>query len=295
MESSRRDERKGLKKQRRARHKLSREMNVECSETATQVIIYLNNGNRCKSASHSLFIMFQFLAICNAGLIAGVQGDNLQRLIDATSVVCELITPVGKSYSFVKCATEDDAQIIYDKLHGKARLEGQNAALYLSFVSRGCNHQFVLGRFYFCWSIKLLLLSIQQFLKFVSKPREPDCLQDYVWLRISSARRKNDFSWTLYLGVMKVCWMLSFVGKLPSSNVSCMFSGGTIPSELKHRRVKHFGFEFKYGVNSVNPDEPIEPIPQNYGFLRELFDKHGCGQYCYDQLTINNYSPGQGA
>lgn len=74
----------------------------------------------------------------------------------------------------------------------------------------------------------------------------------------------------------------------------CYTSGGANSSELKHRKVKHFGFEFKYGVNNVNPDEPIESIPEEYKFLRELFNEHDCGQYCYDQLTINNYLPGQG-
>jgi len=62
---------------------------------------------------------------------------------------------------------------------------------------------------------------------------------------------------------------------------------------LKHRQVKHFGYEFEYGTNVVNLDKPIAPIPQEYKFLQNLFNKHG-HKYIYDQLTINKYLPGQG-
>lgn len=58
--------------------------------------------------------------------------------------------------------------------------------------------------------------------------------------------------------------------------------------------MKHFGYEFEYGTNSINPDRPIASIPQDYKFLQILFDKHG-HKYMYDQLTINKYLPGQGS
>lgn len=68
----------------------------------------------------------------------------------------------------------------------------------------------------------------------------------------------------------------------------------SISSQLKHRQVKHFGYEFEYGRNIVNPDEPIAPIPQDCGFLQTMFDEYG-HKYTYDQLTINRYLPGQGS
>lgn len=67
----------------------------------------------------------------------------------------------------------------------------------------------------------------------------------------------------------------------------------SVLSQLKHRQVKHFGYEFEYGTNIVDPDKPIPSIPQNYKFLQTLFDKHGY-KYTYDQLTINKYLSGQG-
>lgn len=64
-------------------------------------------------------------------------------------------------------------------------------------------------------------------------------------------------------------------------------------SQLKHRQVKHFGYEFEYGTNMVDPDKPIAPIPEEYKFLQDLFDEHN-QDHTYDQLTINKYLPGQG-
>ena len=63
---------------------------------------------------------------------------------------------------------------------------------------------------------------------------------------------------------------------------------------MKHRKVKHYGYKFRYDNNLVDVDDPITPIPQCYEFLQNLFEKQGCGVFKYDQLTINRYLPGQG-
>lgn len=74
---------------------------------------------------------------------------------------------------------------------------------------------------------------------------------------------------------------------------SFIFTENTLP-ELKHRKVKHYGYEFRYDTNRVDPQDPIDPIPKEYEFLQELFEKNGCGKFVYDQLTVNRYLPGQG-
>lgn len=73
----------------------------------------------------------------------------------------------------------------------------------------------------------------------------------------------------------------------------CKILAESVSSQLKHRQVKHFGYEFEYGTNMVDPDKPIAPIPDEYKFLQDLFDKHN-RKHTYDQLTINKYLPGQG-
>lgn len=61
---------------------------------------------------------------------------------------------------------------------------------------------------------------------------------------------------------------------------------------LKHRKVKHFGYEFSYQLQTIDMKKSIEPIPEDYQFLRTLFQEYGCGDF--NQLTINSYFPGQG-
>ncbi|XP_053564534.1 alkylated DNA repair protein alkB homolog 8 isoform X2 [Bombina bombina] len=64
---------------------------------------------------------------------------------------------------------------------------------------------------------------------------------------------------------------------------------------LKHRRVKHFGYEFRYDNNNVDKDLPLPGgLPD---FCTAMLDKcllQGLIKHLPDQLTINQYEPGQG-
>ncbi|KAJ8298479.1 hypothetical protein KUTeg_025010 [Tegillarca granosa] len=65
--------------------------------------------------------------------------------------------------------------------------------------------------------------------------------------------------------------------------------------ELKHRQVKHFGYEFKYGINDVDADDPLpQGIPEICKDLLDKALKTGHIQFYPDQLTVNRYLPGQG-
>lgn len=64
---------------------------------------------------------------------------------------------------------------------------------------------------------------------------------------------------------------------------------------LKHRKVKHFGYEFNYDTNNVDVNQPLEePMPE---LLMEVIDKimqTGHVTHRPDQVTVNQYLPGQG-
>lgn len=66
-------------------------------------------------------------------------------------------------------------------------------------------------------------------------------------------------------------------------------------SLLKHRQVRHFGYEFKYGSNSVDKDNPLPfGIPEALnGIVRRIVEQ-GWMPVPPDQLTVNRYLPGQG-
>ena len=64
---------------------------------------------------------------------------------------------------------------------------------------------------------------------------------------------------------------------------------------LKHRKVKHYGYEFIYGQNNVDPNSPLKDgIPEVCGPLIERLYQTGYIHHIPDQLTVNCYEPGQG-
>lgn len=68
---------------------------------------------------------------------------------------------------------------------------------------------------------------------------------------------------------------------------------------LKHRHVKHFGYEFRYDTNNVDVNEPLtnQPIPNECDFLWHRLREQNTPFHVAtspQQLTVNRYEPGQG-
>ncbi|XP_057551219.1 alkylated DNA repair protein alkB homolog 8 isoform X2 [Hippopotamus amphibius kiboko] len=64
---------------------------------------------------------------------------------------------------------------------------------------------------------------------------------------------------------------------------------------LKHRRVKHFGYEFHYENNNVDKDKPLPGgLPNICVSILEKWLKEGFIKHKPDQLTVNQYEPGHG-
>ncbi|XP_060929378.1 alkylated DNA repair protein alkB homolog 8 [Limanda limanda] len=69
----------------------------------------------------------------------------------------------------------------------------------------------------------------------------------------------------------------------------------TAQKALKHRRVKHYGFEFRYDNNNVDKDNPLPAgLPEECLPLLERCVRNGHINIMPDQLTINQYESGQG-
>nr|XP_020475654.1 alkylated DNA repair protein alkB homolog 8 isoform X2 [Monopterus albus] len=69
----------------------------------------------------------------------------------------------------------------------------------------------------------------------------------------------------------------------------------TAQKALKHRKVKHYGFEFRYDNNNVDKDKPLPAgIPEECLPVLERCVKNGHVVIMPDQLTVNQYESGQG-
>lgn len=70
------------------------------------------------------------------------------------------------------------------------------------------------------------------------------------------------------------------------------WSDSNSSSNLKHRKVTHYGYEFRYDINNVDKSSPLlNKIPEECKNILTRFDD----KFFYaDQLTVNQYQPGQG-
>ncbi|XP_061684308.1 alkylated DNA repair protein alkB homolog 8 [Syngnathoides biaculeatus] len=69
----------------------------------------------------------------------------------------------------------------------------------------------------------------------------------------------------------------------------------TAQKALKHRRVKHFGFEFRYDSNNVDKDKPLPGgLPEECHPVLERCMENRHIKFMPDQLTVNQYESGQG-
>ncbi|XP_066555394.1 alkylated DNA repair protein alkB homolog 8 [Amia ocellicauda] len=76
---------------------------------------------------------------------------------------------------------------------------------------------------------------------------------------------------------------------------SSQSDGDGMQKALKHRKVKHYGYEFRYDNNNVDKEKPLsEGIPQVCDGVLERCLKENLIKVKPDQLTINQYQPGQG-
>lgn len=74
-----------------------------------------------------------------------------------------------------------------------------------------------------------------------------------------------------------------------------MYISGISGSQLKRRTVQHFGYEFRYGTNDVDYSSPLpNKIPEYIMPVVVRMLESGVIPAEPDQLTVNQYSPGQG-
>lgn len=75
----------------------------------------------------------------------------------------------------------------------------------------------------------------------------------------------------------------------------CPSETESINSNLKHRKVWHYGYEFRYKYSDIDQQNPLpEKIPLLLEKIIAKLMETGKFQFKPDQITINKYNPGQG-
>lgn len=75
--------------------------------------------------------------VCNAGLVSGIQNEDIVELFTKFGVVQKVLMIPGKSYCFVEFKNASDAETTYSAINGKLKLDKMNGVIYLLFTDSG--------------------------------------------------------------------------------------------------------------------------------------------------------------
>ena len=255
---------------------------------------------------------FQFTTffIGNGGTRSGLSCEVLTALLDGVDT---LYMPESKDFSFASVTGETKATELLRDYNGlcvqgtcKARnishlltpvlLQGPPLHLYLSIVD---NIPASVSKFDVARSFALppgLIL----FPEFISLAEERELLG---YFTSSTSRPRSEvplLNDTVPNGIAAEGPKDSEISFSVPSTTPAMVSTCSLPilpvsSTLKHRSVRHYGYEFIYGRNTVDADLPLPGgLPDVCTPLLEKIVSQEVLQWMPDQLTVNDYLPGAG-
>lgn len=248
--------------------------------------------------------------IGNGGVYNAISGEILEELFTMTPsvgsehhpTVClekKLYMPFGKDYAFASFASIEYAMFLVEALNGvciqdifekhgalhrlcPSLAKGPPLHLYLCFIDRVPS--FVLHTQEETCPASLLpgLILIPNF---ISEHEEYKLLEFFNFFSKDDAKDYADMSPSEFdenvKGLKEMC--------SPREDYDCP------ESALKHRRVKHYGYEFLYGISKVNPNNPLPGgLPEVCMPALKRMLGSALIHRMPDQLTVNQYLPGAG-
>lgn len=166
----------------------------------------------------------------------------------------------GKSFSFLKFNSVDEANVILQSMNGESKFGQNGSVLYMAFC------------------------------------KEPPRLTDDPWKNPGPPGLiilEEIISEEEETRLMKLIDWNSETVTQDSNSTDCR-------KDLKHRKVRHYGYKFIYtnGTNNVDTSNPLElKIPtefEDYLFTRLEKELPSVKFTRPDQMTVNKYEPGQG-
>ncbi len=93
-------------------------------------------------------------------------------------------------------------------------------------------------------------------------------------------------------------YLEDFIDSTYADSITDFFTTKTTASDLKKRKVKHYGYEFRYGTNDCDEARPLtDPESRMPAIVHDLIRKMAQNELISvepDQLTVNFYEPGHG-
>ena len=218
-----------------------------------------------------------FVCIANGGVAMGISRDLLWHVLSPYNVV-KIVTPSGKQYAFAAFSSLSHAQRLVSTINGcSIQALCQNKSLLMNHLSNGPPITIYLS---YISAIPHLFASEQLKVK-ISAPSGLILIPDF----ISNAEE------TLLLN------FFDFGGDKNNAGNSGLLSNVTSPKmELKQRKVMHYGYEFDYVTNNVDPTKPLPGgLPEVCTPIVDRMVHNNLIANKPDQLTVNRYLAGQGS
>lgn len=210
------------------------------------------------------------ILICNAGLTTSCSKEELLEHFERFGIVTNFFMFPGKSYSVVYFNTIESSTDCYEQLNGEFCLEKGSRPIYLCYIEpiqgEKSTHSKLIGHlFIFCSFHSLSDESI------LAGPGNSESIPNG-------------------LNVID-----EFVSNEEEASLLACLEWDSSSTELKHRKVKHYGYTFLYESNNIDRENPLPGgLPKEVEPLLNRLISKGIISVKPDQLTVNQYQPGQG-
>ncbi|RDD45870.1 Alkylated DNA repair protein alkB-like protein 8 [Trichoplax sp. H2] len=216
------------------------------------------------------------LLISNGGLGCGITRTILTSVFGRYGQITNIIMLPDKPFSVLSYQTVTDAKQAYDNIHAIELITFCDTDV--KYLVKSGIKAFILNYLedYFCETNKDSNLGYPEGLlliqNYVSEQEEDELLQSIGWYT-NHGQASHDTH--------------------PCQTVQS--DRESMQRRLKHRHVKHYGYEFRYDTNTVDKDKPLHAtIPSKCRYICQRMTDDGYIQHQPDQLTVNEYMPGQG-
>ena len=216
-----------------------------------------------------------FVCIANGGVAMGISRDLLWHVLSPFNVV-KVMTPSRKQYAFASFSSLSQSNSAVSTINGCS-------------IQALCKDKSLLNDHLSCGPPINIYLSFISAIPILFAAEEEKC-------QASISTPPGLILIPNFIGEAEEIALLKFFDFDNDDNVPVNCSGpSNAKTELRHRKVMHFGYEFNYVTNNVDPAKPLPGgLPEVCtGVITRMMHSDLVANKP-DQLTVNRYLSGQG-